>query len=177
MDNIEDIDASEYAASDGKWLNAEFMKLKGLTRSTLRITGCSKGEYKDGTKHLTLHFYGTDKELGLNKTNLRTVISLYGPGTAGWIGKQVVVYVTQTLYEGKMVDCLRIDMQAPVRQIENEPPRRIAATATGGGFTQAPLPQQERQFVTQERPNVTLSTTRAIQQQNDDPLAHDEIPF
>jgi hypothetical protein len=131
------MDATEYLGNS-KWLRAP--DLKGR-RVVVYISECSNATFKDPNgsdkKQIVLHFHGTDKLLGLNVTSTRTVFKLYGPDTNSWIGKAVALYPTTTEYQGKTVDCIRIETQVPVKQIEAEArpiangsqaaPRRMAA--------------------------------------------------
>jgi len=61
------------------------------------------GEHKPA-----VYFQGTDKGLVLNKTNAATITALYGSDTDAWIGKTITLYPTETDYQGKRVECIRI---------------------------------------------------------------------
>jgi hypothetical protein len=73
----------------------------------------SNGKTKN-TKPI-LFFEGKEKGMVCNKTNARTVASLYGNDTTAWIGKPVALYVTTTRDPGSGgdVDCIRIRPTAP----------------------------------------------------------------
>lgn len=57
---------------------------------------------------LALKFVGKEKELGLNRTNTKILNKMFTSRTGAWVGKEVTLYVTQTMCFGEMVDCLRI---------------------------------------------------------------------
>ena len=74
----------------------------------LTITGCEMQTYGDGTTAPVIGFQGTDKMLGLNKTNAGTIAALYGDETEDWIGKPIEVFPTETDYQGKRTPCVRV---------------------------------------------------------------------
>ena len=63
--------------------------------------------------------YGNDMELssgnvlGLNKTNLHTLASAWGPETDAWIGKEVELYVGKTMYQGQQHDSVLVRTISP----------------------------------------------------------------
>lgn len=70
----------------------------------------------------------------LNKTNARTIISLYGPDYRSWVGKRIVLFPTTTKMAGEEVDCIRLRKvrPQPVTPTRSTPsartlPERIAA--------------------------------------------------
>lgn len=56
-----------------------------------------------------VYFDGREKGLVLNKTNAGIISSKFGPESDGWIGKEVVLYPTQTQFEGKTVPAIRVE--------------------------------------------------------------------
>ena len=67
-----------------------------------------------------LYFEGKDKGLVLNKTNSMIIAGRYGDDTDGWQGKPVILYGTETQFQGKLVPCIRVRIPAPVAG--DEPP-------------------------------------------------------
>lgn len=61
-----------------------------------------------------LYFEKKEKGLVMNKTNSTVIASSYGDDTDAWRGKSVVLYPTQTQFQGKLVPCIRVRTQAPV---------------------------------------------------------------
>lgn len=49
---------------------------------------------EQGESKYTLEFLETDRKLILNKTNLRTMATAYGPQTSAWHGQKVVLTAT-----------------------------------------------------------------------------------
>jgi hypothetical protein len=57
-----------------------------------------------------LHFKGKDRGLVLNKTNANAVWGINGSDdTDDWPGTTLVLYPSKTDFQGKRVDCIRID--------------------------------------------------------------------
>lgn len=55
-----------------------------------------------------LYFQNKSKGLVLNKTNANTISQAYGDETDNWISNPVVLYATETTYQGRMVPCIRV---------------------------------------------------------------------
>ena len=60
-----------------------------------------------------LTFAETDKKLAVNKTNMRTIMSLYGPKVGNWGGKKLTLYPATTKFGPETVECIRIRPVAP----------------------------------------------------------------
>ncbi len=53
------------------------------------------------------------KPMVFNKTNCKAVESLYGSYIEDWVGKQIIVFATETKFQREMVPCLRIKREIP----------------------------------------------------------------
>lgn len=51
---------------------------------------------------------GPIRRLGLNKTNLITMLGLFGPDTDAWVGKEIALHVEDVNFKGDMVAAIRI---------------------------------------------------------------------
>lgn len=60
------------------------------------------------SKKPLVYFKGAEKALGLNKTNAKVLIGLYGTQTEEWTGKKVTLYRSTTEMAGETVRCIRI---------------------------------------------------------------------
>lgn len=71
-------------------------------------------------------FTGKEKGLALNRTNGKTIATLYGNDTRSWPGKRVTLYATQTQMGGDTVDCIRVRPQIPngARRSAARPPQQ-----------------------------------------------------
>lgn len=60
-----------------------------------------------------LYFVGKTKGVVLNRTNAMAIAAKYGDDTDEWADKEIIIYPDQTMFQGKMVDCIR--MRVPVQ--------------------------------------------------------------
>ena len=67
------------------------------------------------SKKPVVYFEGKEKGLICNKTNSKTIASLYGNYVESWVGKRITLYVSMTRNPegGDDVQCIRIRPQAP----------------------------------------------------------------
>lgn len=59
-------------------------------------------------QRLVVRLEGTSKLFVLNKTNASTIAMRYGTETDSWAGGDIVLYPSQTEYQGKLVPCIRV---------------------------------------------------------------------
>ena len=76
------------------------------------------GEKEEETKPV-VYFFGKEKGLVLNRTNLDMLISLFSDDTERIIGKDIILFRTFASFSGKTVPALRI------RGIDSEEPDEI----------------------------------------------------
>jgi hypothetical protein len=79
------------------------------------IAGLTHELLQDGGKKWCLHFRGTEKIFGLNKTNASTLRELFGEPSR-WVNQQVILYPTTTDFKGVPTPCIRIRGVAPQEQ-------------------------------------------------------------
>ena len=89
--------------------------------TTLVIDGLEQVAFDDGDK-LAISFQGQQQQLLLNKTNFNMLVDAFGYESGGWIGKNVQLKREKTLYQGKMVDCIRV-YPSEIHQDPPEPPQ------------------------------------------------------
>jgi len=73
------------------------------------------------SKKPVLYVQGSEKGIPLNKTNGKTIASMYGNYVTEWVGKSITLFKSSTRnpQDGGEIDCIRIRPEAPQRQ---EPP-------------------------------------------------------
>jgi hypothetical protein len=110
-------------AAFGNYLKAADL---GGRRVTVTIEEITLEEMKgEGGKKLVAAFAGKDKKLILNRTNADTITEILGTDeTEDWIDKSIVLFPSKTAFQGKRVDCIRID--AVRRAAPPAPPARPA---------------------------------------------------
>lgn len=73
-------------------------------------------------KKIVLGFEGKEKELTLNKTNANIIADAYGDEELDWIGKEIIMYPSTTLFKGKIVPCIKVRVDMPAVEGEEETP-------------------------------------------------------
>lgn len=92
------------------------------------VTTEAVGQGNDAQNKPVLHFVGHAKALVMNKVNAMTIAGLLGSNTDTWAGRDIILKATTTLFQGRMVPCLRIDAFTPPRRGAPPPePKRPAA--------------------------------------------------
>jgi hypothetical protein len=88
-----------------------YLKASDLQGRRVQVT-IERVEMEDigGDQKPVIHFRGKDRALVLNKTNANSVWGINGSDdTDDWPGTVVVLYPSKTDFQGKRVDCIRID--------------------------------------------------------------------
>lgn len=93
------------------WLASE--DIIGLTPVKCKVKKCwlHKGaEFDGGRKEdvYALEFEGKKKQLVLNSTNRRTMVSMFGVKVTDWAGKEIELITVKCKMMGKTVDGIRI---------------------------------------------------------------------
>ncbi len=86
----------------------------------------------DGELRPVLYFAGAKKGMVLNKTNAKRIAQMHGEDTDAWIGKQILIYPSETDLRGETVPCIRVKQDASAI-----PPATTAPTATQPAIQQA----------------------------------------
>ena len=66
------------------------------------------GNHDPDDERPVLFFQGKSRGLVLNKTNSNLIVGEYGDETDDWIGKPLLLYATETEFQGKRVPCIRV---------------------------------------------------------------------
>jgi hypothetical protein len=96
----------------GKTLKASDLKNRSVK---LIIADVELKNFDDGAK-IILSFHKTDKQFVCNKTNANRIAEWHGKHPDNWKGKEITLYPDRTEYQGKLVDCIRV--QLPIRDPE-----------------------------------------------------------
>ncbi len=86
----------------------------------------------DGELRPVLYFRGAKKGMVLNKTNAKRIASIYGEDTDDWIGKEILIYPSETDLRGETVPCIRVKQP-------------VASPAPARGPIHQPVVQQQQQ--------------------------------
>jgi hypothetical protein len=124
------------SAFPSKYLKASDLGENKVLVTIDRVEVADVGSGKKEVKPV-LFFRGKDKGLVLNKTNAKKIASILGTDeTDEWIGGKVVLYATETEFQGETVDCVRVT--APPKgsaQAKPAPPPPPTADPEGDPYT------------------------------------------
>lgn len=104
--------------TDRDWLYSEDLDGRDVTVTIDTVTqGELIGEGGRKTRKPRVTFRGAKKPLALNATNAKTIATLYGNRTEGWIGKAITLYTSTTQYGGQETECIRVRPMVPSRTV------------------------------------------------------------
>lgn len=89
----------------------QYLKAADLQGRRVQVT-IEKVEMEDigGDQKPVVHFKGKDRGLVLNKTNANAIWGLTGnDDTDDWTGVAITLFPSKTDFQGKRVDCIRVD--------------------------------------------------------------------
>jgi hypothetical protein len=133
-----------FDAFPSSYLKAADLKGRRVALTIKDVTIEQLGE----DKKPVVYFHGTSSERGLvlNKTNASAIAEMYGPETAEWVGRKIIIYSARVEFQGQYRDGIRVDTRPPaevdaqaphVRHPEpppaQPPPATYAAAKTGNG--------------------------------------------
>ncbi len=110
-------------AYPSKYLKADDL---GGKERTVKISGCFNEELGQGNDKKTrpvLYFEGRKKGLVCNKTNAVAVAEAYGDDTEAWTGRDIVLFVLNVEYQGKVMPGIRVRIPkaAPQPVVQHAP--------------------------------------------------------
>lgn len=152
------------AAFPSKYLKASEIpdgQFVPVTIDSVQIENLAMSSEPDEDKPV-IYFVGKTKGMVLNKTNANTLMGAFGPETDDWNGKRVLLYSTETTFQGKSMPCLRI-------KIDRSAAASPAANNNGGGY-----PRNQQQ-VRQQPERQTVQSSAAVPA--DGEIDPDDIPF
>ena len=71
---------------------------------------------------LLITFKGKKKGMICNKTNAKSIVSMYGVDTDDWAGKRITLYATDVRAFGQTHRCIRIREKQPQQDSRNREP-------------------------------------------------------
>ena len=98
---------SRLFSDSGRWLKEPDLNGK---RHEVIVDGVDLEDVDDDKQRPVVRFQGKKKGLILNRTNCASIESAFGDETDDWTGKTIILYPTTTLFKGKTVPCIRIDI-------------------------------------------------------------------
>jgi hypothetical protein len=99
---------------DSEHLYAFHLQGRDVTLEISRVTGGEvTGDGGKKSRKPLVYFKGKEKPLALNRTNGKTIATLYGNDASQWVGKLVTIYPTTTKFGRDTVDCIRVRASVP----------------------------------------------------------------
>ena len=93
---------------------SKYLKAQDLNGRTVKavITGVEvqdvAGQGNENDHKPVVSFKDKSKGLVLNKTNSSILAEKLGDETSGWTGKEIELLCSQTQFQGRLVDCIRV---------------------------------------------------------------------
>lgn len=107
-------------AFPSKWLKASDLEHEPRLVTIKKIT---TEKLQDGGSKPTAWFREEAKGLILNKTNAKSIAKATGSDDMdSWVGKRIVLYVSETEMGGETVDCIRVRAPKPGAKLPPPPP-------------------------------------------------------
>ena len=105
----------------------------------VQISHCNMEDIGSGEHKPVLYFVGKDKGLVLNKTNANTIASVTGQtDTDMWVNASIILFPTQTDFQGKQVPCIRVKLFNPAPATQQAAPAVQGQPVSNGNPFQAP---------------------------------------
>ena len=99
-------------AFPSKYIKAADLKGKEYTLTVASVKIEDVGAEGSPEEKPVLYFAGRAKGVVLNRTNAGTISHRYGDDTDDWINKEVIIYPDTVMFQGKLVDCIRMRVPA-----------------------------------------------------------------
>jgi hypothetical protein len=109
-------------AFPSKYLKCADLNGREVACTISRVVVENVGGQGDEEDKPVLYLTGKTKGVVLNRTNAMTIAAKYGDDTDEWTTKPIVIYPDQTMYQGRMVDCIRMRVPAAVAVDPEEVP-------------------------------------------------------
>lgn len=95
---------------------SKYVRANDLNGQAVRVTieDCRLEHFDDESKPL-LAFVGKQKGLLLNKTNAGLLAAAMGDETDDWRGREVELYPDRVMFQGRMVDAVRLRVPRPAQ--------------------------------------------------------------
>jgi len=100
------------SAFPSKYLKCSDLNGMEVACTISRVEVENVGGQGDEEEKPVLYLTGKTKGVVLNRTNAMTIAGKYGEDTDGWVNKPIVIYPDQTMFQGRMVDCIRMRVPA-----------------------------------------------------------------
>jgi hypothetical protein len=98
---------------DREYIGAWDLAGKDVTLTIVKVEGKTSTSQRGKNLKPVLYFEKTEKGFVCNKTNGKTIATMYGNDTDKWAGKRITLHASTTSAGGEMVECIRVRPQQP----------------------------------------------------------------
>ena len=103
-----------------------YLNAAGLGDQEIRDTigRVSAVEFDRGERKVVVNLANDGRGVILNRTNLETIVTAYGPETDDWVGKPVIVRAEPTTFQGRKMQGVRVHIPpaaGPDRPVAKNP--------------------------------------------------------
>jgi hypothetical protein len=135
------------------YLTSNFIKAEDLEEGVIieaRISSVSDREFEEKGQATIKPIIRFEDGRGvvLNQTRLREMIKAFGPNPENWVGKTINVLRGTTLYSGRTVPAVEIDVETVPRLEASQPAPQLAAPETSPAPEPAPQGAKGRGKIT-----------------------------
>jgi hypothetical protein len=109
---------ADYAYGKSSYLKGDELAGKSVR---VVISNVEDVEFEKGLKPV-LSFEGKNKKLVINVTNFDILCAGIGNKTTDWIGHTITLRGEKVSFKGKLVDSIRVSVDAPPKQQQQTPP-------------------------------------------------------
>ena len=99
-------------AFPSKYIKAADLAGKEFTLTIAKVQIEDVGGQGNEEDRPVMYFAGRSKGMVLNRTNATAIAHRYGDDTDNWTNKEIIVYPDTVMFQGKMVDCVRVRVPA-----------------------------------------------------------------
>jgi hypothetical protein len=115
------------AMFDRDYIGAWDLKGQDVTLTISRVEAKQlTGQGGAKAKKPIVFFEGREKGFALNKTNGKTIATMYGTETNEWAGKRITIYPTTTTFGRDTVECIRVRPTVPPAKVKTAPPEPLS---------------------------------------------------
>lgn len=105
---------------------SDFLKVEDLQGKNVVVTIASAkieeiGQGQNRERKIIVALVGKQKRFVCNKTNAKTIASLYGAEIDGWANQRIILTPREVEFQGSMVWAIRVSLQKP--SVTAEPAR------------------------------------------------------
>lgn len=109
-------------AFPSKYLSAKDLPPNAFVRVTIDTVVVEMMDESSGETKPIAYFMGKQKGMPINRTNAQVIAQQYGEETDDWAEKDILLYVTDVPFQGRLVPAIRVKIPGPRQPQAAAPP-------------------------------------------------------